>query len=186
MAKTGAMRKLYDIIFMTLNNMVRLGVVRRHRGGKTQTWQIETANGEIVENAKHLEQYGITSHAPEGSETLIFNVQGSRTNNIVLNIGSRELRFKALNEGEVAIYDNSGNLIHLKNGGNMELIAPQSVIIKAQTAIVDAGSVELGGVGGKGVACLEDAVEVEVTSGSSAGTWTGKIISASSKVRAVK
>lgn len=186
MNKTGLMRKFYDIIMTTLFNMVRLGVVKRNRGGQTQTWQIETANGEIVENAKHLEQYGITSRAPEGSETLIFNVQGSRTNNIVLNIGNRKLRFKELNEGEVAIYDDSGNLIHLKNGGNLELNAPQSVTVKTKTAIVLADSVDLGGSGGSGVACINDAVEVEVTSGSSAGKWTGKITTASGKVRAVK
>lgn len=181
MNKTGVMRKFCDLIHITLCNMVRLGVVKRHRVGKTQTWQIETVNGEIVENAKHLEQYGITSRAPEGSETLIFNVQGCRTNNIVLNIGNRELRFKELNEGEVAIYDNSGNLIHLKNGGNIELTASQTVTINSKTAVITAetttinGKVNLAG-GGAGIARLGDKVKVDPN------THEGTITSASTEV----
>lgn len=46
-------------------------------------------------------------------------------------------------------------------------------------------SVNLGGDSGKGVARLGDEVTVQITSGSSAGTWKGTITSSSSVVKAI-
>ncbi len=133
MSQINLMQKLIDIIAVRVFEMIRLGEVKRHQGGKTQSWQIETAAGETVENAKHLEPFGFTSQAPVGSETLIFNVQGSRINNVVLNIGNRELRFQELKDGEVAMYDTSGNLLHFKNGGIIDFKAADTMKQTAQT-----------------------------------------------------
>lgn len=164
-----------------VNNMVRLGKVLLVKDGKTQSVQVLTANNEVVENVKFLETYGITSKPISGSETVIFNIQGNATNNVVLNIGNRELRFKSLKDGEVCMYDNSGNIIHLKNGGNMELNSPNSILVKskdakveaekvnvkATTAEVDAtninllGDINLGGIGGAKLARIGDSVQVD-------------------------
>lgn len=57
-------------------------------------------------------------------------------------------------------------------------------ILPALVSIISQ-AVNLGGEGGQGVARLGDEVTVEVTSGSSAGTWKGTITSASSVVKAV-
>lgn len=57
-------------------------------------------------------------------------------------------------------------------------------ILPALISII-AQAVNLGGEGGAGVARLGDEVTVEVTSGSSAGTWKGTITSASEVVKAV-
>ena len=149
---------------------------------------------------------------------MLFNIQGNPGNVVILSIGNRELRFKELKDGEVAMYDDSGNLLHFKNGGIIDFKAPatlnqtaqtinisgttavnvktktltaeaDSVSVKAKTATVDAqtttvnGKVNLAG-GGQGVARLGDAVQVNVTSGSSAGTWSGTITAASTEVTA--
>lgn len=74
----------------------------------------------------------------------------------------------------------------LKNGESVLNILPESVTINtkavqvtAETATVTASAVALGGEGGSAVSRVGDTVEVEVTSGSSAGMWSGKITSGS-------
>jgi len=200
------------------NNMVRFGKMLLLKDGKTQSVQAETANNEIADNAKYIENYGFTGKPKQKSECVLFNIQGNPGNVVILSIGNRELRFKELNDGEVAMYDDSGNLLHFKNGGIIDFKAPatlnqtaqtinisgttavnvktktltaeaDSVSVKAKTATVDAqtttvnGKVNLAG-GGQGVARLGDAVQVNVTSGSSAGTWSGTITAASTEVTA--
>ncbi len=101
--------------------------------GNTQHCQVKTAAGEILNDVAFLEPYGFTAKPKKKSETLIFNVNGNKFNNVVLNIGNRELRFKELNDGEVAMYDDSGNLLHFKNGGAIDFKAPATMNQTAQT-----------------------------------------------------
>lgn len=66
----------------------------------------------------------------------------------------------------------------LKNQASSVSILPTLITLVAET-------VNLGDSGGVGVARMGDEVTVEITSGSSAGTWKGTITSASSIVKAV-
>ena len=208
-----------------LNNLSRLGKVLMMKAGNTQSAQVQTANNEIADNVKFIEAYGLTAKPKQNSECILLNIQGNPGNVVALVIGNRELRFKALNDGEVAMYDDSGNLLHFKNGGVIDFKAPATMnqtaqtinvsgttavnvntqtaavtaktlnveadtaAIKAKTATVDAqtttvnGKVNLAG-GGQPVARLGDAVQVNVTSGSSAGTWSGTITAGSTEVTA--
>ncbi len=208
-----------------LNNLSRLGKVLMMKAGNTQSAQVQTANNEIADNVKFIEAYGFTAKPKQNSECILLNIQGNPGNVVALVIGNRELRFKALNDGEVAMYDDSGNLLHFKNGGVIDFKAPATMnqtaqtinvsgttavnvntqtaavtaktlnveadtaAIKAKTATVDAqtttvnGKVNLAG-GGQPVARLGDAVQVNVTSGSSAGTWSGTITAGSTEVTA--
>lgn len=186
-----------------LAGLIRFGMVNLVEKGQTQHCQVKTAAGEILNDVAFLEPYGFTAKPKKKSETLIFNVNGNKFNNVVLNIGNRELRFKNLNDGEVAMYDDSGNLLHFKNGGVIDFKAADKInqtaptiningtntVVNAETVTVNAqtttvnGKVNLAG-GGQGVARLGDAVQVKVTSGSSAGTWSGTITAASTEVTA--
>lgn len=181
-----------------LDNMLKLGCVKLVKDGQTQKLQVKSANDEILDNVAFLEQYGLTCKPLPESETLLLSVQGNPFNQIALNVGSRELRFKALKSGEVCVYDNSGNKIHLQNGGKMELAAPESVTVitqtakikakesvevKTKTASIDAESVTTTGKtklanGTIGVALLGCAVKVDPK------THEGTITSASTEVTA--
>ena len=116
-----------------LAGLIRFGMVNLVEKGQTQHCQVKTAAGEILNDVAFLEPYGFTAKPKKKSETLIFNVNGNKFNNVVLNIGSRELRFKELSDGEVAMYDDSGNLLHFKNGGIIDLKAPATMNQTAQT-----------------------------------------------------
>ena len=79
----------------------------------------------------------------------------------------------------------------IENGETYLQILPEEVNIKSTTINVDcttanvnATAVNLGGDGGAQVARLGDKVQVEVKSGSSAGTWDGVITSGSMIVKA--
>lgn len=208
-----------------LNNLSRLGKVLMMKAGNTQSAQVQTANNEIADNVKFIEAYGFTAKPKQNSECILLNIQGNPGNVVALVIGNRELRFKELNDGEVAMYDDAGNLLHFKNGGVIDFkalatmnqtaqtinvsgttavnvntqtaavtaktlnVEADTAAIKAKTATVDAetttvnGKVNLAG-GGQPVARLGDAVQVNVTSGSSAGTWSGTITAGSTEVTA--
>lgn len=141
-----------------LAGLIRFGMVNLVEKGQTQHCQVKTAAGEILNDVAFLEPYGFTAKPKKKSETLIFNVNGNKFNNVVLNIGSRELRFKELNDGEVAMYDDSGNLLHFKNDGVIDFKAPvtmnqtaqtinisgsQTVKIQTQTAVIEASTTNI-------------------------------------------
>lgn len=161
-------------------NLVRLGMVKLVQPGLTQNLQVFSAGKEIIENAKFIEPYGLTAKPLAGSECIVLNIQGNPANPVVITVGNRQLRVQGLKDGEVCLYDNSGNRIDLKNGGEMVMTAPNKVTVNTKQAIINAESVDLGGPGGLGVACLGDAVKVDPD------THIGTITAGSSKVRAVK
>lgn len=67
----------------------------------------------------------------------------------------------------------------IKNGGGSIEINDTNITIKGGNITIEGSSVNLGGSGGQGVARIGDSVQVNVTSGSSAGVWTGTITAGS-------
>lgn len=84
------------------------------------------------------------------------------------------LDFKTKTEGVV-----------IRNGETVLNLMPEAVTITTKNATVNAESVNLGGTGGANIARVGDSVQVEITSGSSAGTWNGTITSGSSVSKSI-
>lgn len=161
---------------------LRLGKLLLIKDGKTERLQLKTVGGDVVDNAAFLEPYGLSAKpkADGNSLGLILAVNGNPANTVVLAIHNRELRFKGLKDGEVALYDEFGNYVHLQKNGNMKICCPNKIFatckeleLNAQTANVNADIINLGGEGCKPVARLGDTVEVDpnthkgvITSGS--------------------
>ncbi|MCH5202385.1 MAG: hypothetical protein J1F17_04175 [Oscillospiraceae bacterium] len=155
---------------------------------------IPLSDGDIIYNVPMLTMYGdnceISLNAAIGDLGLIIacrqDISKFKQTKQAASIGSRRmfsfsdgvylpLSFNARQPGVI-----------VKNGDSVLHILPESitmttktVTVNSDTATVNAGTVNLGGEGGKGIARIDDTVEVNVTSGSSAGTWTGKITSGS-------
>lgn len=129
-----------------LDNLLLQGKVLLINDDKTPAVQTETANNEIINGARHIQPYGHYSKPPKGSETVLAKIQGNPNNVVVLIIGNRELRFEGLKDGEVAIADNAGSFIHLKNGGEMDVVAPQTINASATTVNINgSGTINLSG-----------------------------------------
>lgn len=134
-------------------------------GEGVQLVQISAMADELHDNVERFQSYGLTSHPHPGGEGVIVFAQGTRSHGLVIAIENRQYRLKALEQGEVALYDDLGQVIHLKRdqillqSPNKVTIDAPDVVVTAETALIDAAAVNLGGEGGPAVARIGDAVE---------------------------
>ena len=91
--------------------------------------------------------------------------------------GEKRIYSVNIEDGTVSneIYLRNDGIIEI-TGGNLNIFVNGDANIKATNVNVDAAVTNLG-VGGKNIARLGDEITVEVTSGSSAGTYKGTITS---------
>lgn len=139
-----------------------------------QTLQVELLSDEAQDGVERFGEYGLASRPKAGAEAIAASVGGLRSHMVVIGIEDRRFRLKNLAEGEVALYDDLGQVVHLKRDGiaiesplKVTLEAPQ-VVVNADQADIVADTVNLGGTGGAKVARVGDTVSGGViTSGSS-------------------
>lgn len=87
--------------------------------GKSQKWDGSGRPGETFEKRESLQQYGVTSSPPKGSEGIAMKIGNS-----VYLIASDNRKYRLdTNPGEVAIYTDEGDNIHLKRGHEIEVNA---------------------------------------------------------------
>lgn len=150
-------------------------------GTKAQSLQIELLADEVQDRVERFQNYGFTGHPFPGAEALVAFVGGTRSHAIVVAVEDRRYRVTALEEGEVAVYDDQGQKIILKRGG-IEIVSPHKISVDAPEVEVTAdvvtatsSDIRLGGAGGAKVARIGDDVNLS----------TGKIVSGSDKVTAL-
>lgn len=132
--------------------------------------------------------YGVHANVTPDSLALMFAIQDHAANRAAIAWDAKKR--PKLAEGEVALYHpptdafiiwrQSGDLdIETGEGGgaNININCKQANVTASESVNVDSPVTNLG-VGGEKIARLGDEVEVEITSGSSSGTWTGTITSA--------
>lgn len=109
--------------------------------GALQVLQIEMLAGELKDGIEYVEPYGYTSTAPkDGREAVAAFIQGDRSNGIVLVVANRRYRLKGLKEGEVAIYDDTGQKIVLQRDSIL-VKSPKKIILDTPQVLVPNGSV---------------------------------------------
>lgn len=138
-----------------------------------QSMQLELLAGETQDAVERLQDYGFTSVPHPGAEALVACTGGLRSHAVAIRVEDRRYRLKGLQAGEVAIYDDLGNVIQLGRD-RVEIIAVSEVRVEAPLVKVLSDDVRLGGDGGAKVARIGDNVDL----------GTGKIISGSDKVTA--
>ena len=147
---------------------------------QAQSLQIELFADEVQDGVERFCGYGFTSHPHPGAEALVAFVGGTRSHGVVLQVEDRRYRLKATAAGEVAIFDDQDQVIHLKRDGiaiespfKVTIDAPE-VDVTADIVTVESPDIRLGGAGGAKVARVGDDVDL----------GTGKIISGSDVVTA--
>lgn len=149
-------------------------------GQQAQALQIELLADEVQDGVERFQGYGYTSHPHPGAEAVVAFVGGTRSHGIVIQVEDRRYRLKNLAPGEVALFDDLGQVIHLKRDGihiespNKVTIEAPDVDVIADTVTVESDDIRLGGAGGARVARVGDDVDL----------GTGKIISGCDKVSA--
>lgn len=138
-----------------------------------QSLQVELLADETQDQVERFQDYGFASVPHPDAEVLVSAPGGLRSRAIVICVADRRYRLRNLAAGEVAIHDDQGQAVHLTRDGieirsdaRIRVIAP-TVTVEAETAMVDAATISLGGDGGRGVARIGDTVVGGVITGGS-------------------
>lgn len=138
--------------------LVRGTVVLANAANKMQALQMRLTAGEVKDGMEHFEPYGFTSNPKPGAEGIAGFIGGDRSHGVLLVVADRRYRIKGMEPGEVAIYTDEGDKIHLKRGrvisietGTLNIKATASVNIDTPTItqtgkIVSQGDQVAGGV----------------------------------------
>lgn len=111
---------------------------------KVQTIQASFLSDETLTDIERFQNYGVTSHAPIGSEVLTLFLGGNRDHGISFAVGDRQYRLKGLSQGEVALYDDQGQVVHIKRNG-VSIAAKNIHLNAAGTVRIEGDGVEIHG-----------------------------------------
>lgn len=117
MGLSRAIEKLTAPLARRVRLMVRRGVVKLvYDDPKMQELQLALFNGEIRDGVERWEDYGLTSRPHPGAEALVLALGGESGHSVVVKVGDRRYRVTGLAGGEVCLYDDQGQRVHLKRG----------------------------------------------------------------------
>jgi len=124
---------------------------------KMQTLQADLLAGNTKDGIEHFQHYGFTSkpRPPSGSmgpEGIGLALGGSRAHTAIICVDDRRYRLKALEDGEVALYDDQGqvvklgrSLLHVKGTTKVKVEAPDVDVVASGTIKLDAPNVHVTG-----------------------------------------
>lgn len=120
--------------------------------GNVQRHKVRVAGGALLDKVEHAEPYGLTANPPDGADAVPLSVDGDRAQTVIVMVGHRMYRLKGLTKGEVALYDDLDQKVHLKRDG-IAIETTLKVTVKAggKAVIEAAGTVELKGSTGAAV-----------------------------------
>ncbi|TNC80718.1 MAG: hypothetical protein C9356_12520 [Oleiphilus sp.] len=88
--------------------------------------QTQRNTREGAQELEHVEPFGFASRPGNGAEHIVLSLGGDRTQSVVIMAHNRQYKF-ALNEGEMAIYNEFGDHVHLKDNGEAHVKASTKV-----------------------------------------------------------
>jgi phage gp45-like len=126
--------------------MLARGVLRQVRDDDTlQMLQATFLEGETRAGLERVQQYGFTGHPHPGAELVTLFLGGNRDHGLVIAVDDRRYRLKGLAQGEVALYDDQGQRIHLtRNGIVIDGAGKPVTFVNAPTVTMD-GNLKVAG-----------------------------------------
>lgn len=138
-----SMMKMIGPFARQIRTLAGRAVIRLvHDALKEQAVQLDLLADETRE-AERYQHYGFTSVPLPGAEAITLSIGGSRDHVVVVADGDRRYRLKGLAGGEVAIYDDLGQAVHLKRTG-IEVYGTEKVTVTSPEAEFT-GNVLIGG-----------------------------------------
>jgi len=135
-------------------------------GMQAQACQVDLLAGESAEGVERFQEYGFTSVPHPGAEAAVLFIGGARSHGVIVAVEDRRYRLRGLQGGEVALYDDLGNVVKLGRDA-LTVTGHAKVHVVAPVVLVECDDVRLGGEGGAAVARVGDSVAGGViTSGS--------------------
>ncbi|MBS9777202.1 MAG: phage baseplate assembly protein [Gammaproteobacteria bacterium] len=126
------------------------GVINRTNSSTaTQMSQVDGLADETVNDMEIMQHFGFTSNPPAGTDCVVIPLGGKTSHAVVVASENGEYRIKGLPSGAVAVYDQSGSKIILKNDGTIDVFASKTTYhgdIHATGQITSEGDQIAGGV----------------------------------------
>jgi phage baseplate assembly protein V len=143
-----------NTLLKPLKNSVRLMIGRAiirlvNDAGPVQRVQVDRLAGETADDLEVFGWYGFGSYPHPGAEAIVTSLGGVRSHGVVIAVADRRYRLLGMQEGEVALFDDLGQKVHLTRSG-IVIEAPE-VTVTTNHMIVDAdqttftGNVSIGG-----------------------------------------
>jgi phage gp45-like len=104
------------------------------RGGDDRV-QARLLSDEVLDNVRHIEPYGLSYRPLPGAQPYVFFPAGDRSAGFAVVTGDRRYQMQ-IEGGEVAIHDNQGNYVHIKQSGDIEINAAAAVTLKSPVEVV--------------------------------------------------
>lgn len=100
-----------------------------------QLVQVNGLADEVLDKVERLQNYGMTSNPPVGSEAFVAFVGGDRSAGVILAIEDRRYRVKSLSPGEVCIYTDEGDYVRFCREKKIHLFSGNQVIVEAPNIV---------------------------------------------------
>jgi phage baseplate assembly protein V len=114
MSDPGLIERLYTRALLAIG---RGRITAVSDGGAVQTMQVRLGADELRDDTPRLVEYGLSSVPPIGSDVVLLFVGGDRSMGVVVASGNQGARPKGLAGGEVCLYDDLGQSVHLTRHG---------------------------------------------------------------------
>lgn len=134
----------FDRLTRRFDMMLARGVVDDVRDDNLQYLNVSSMYDERPTRIEHFQSYGFTARPHKGAEVLAAFVQGNRDHGIVIAFDDRRYRLKGLADGEMALYDDQGQKVHLKRDGVVIETTKDVTVKSSQKVVVDCPDIRLG------------------------------------------
>jgi phage baseplate assembly protein V len=112
---------------------------------KMQENQIRLLDGELVDGAERVQQYGFSSHPQNDAECFVVFAGAGREHPLVFSVDDRRYRIKGSKAGEVIIYTDEGDTIRLKRDNTIEVTTRHFIVKAEEDAIIETKNLRLRG-----------------------------------------
>lgn len=130
---------MFSRLMSRIKNMIVIGGVT---GADTKMLQIKTSTGKTNDRIKRLHNYGFMSRPKVGARSYVLFLGGVLSRGVAVCVEDERYEME-LEEGEIAMMDDKGNLVHFTNNGisitsigNVEITAKKDVTVKTDGNII--------------------------------------------------
>lgn len=131
---------MFNRLMSRIKNLVAIGEAT---GVETKVLQIKTTTGKTNDRIKRLHNYGFLSRPKVGSRAYLLFLGGTRSRGISFCVEDERHEME-LAEGEVAVMDDKGNLVHFtENGITINSVGKIEITAESDVTVNTSGDVKL-------------------------------------------
>lgn len=120
----------------------RVTLTKTNDDGEQQTLDYDGLAGEKHTGVVRVQYFGLSSHAPAGSEGMVLTMS-DRDTAMILGIESPSHRPTGMPEGGTRIYDTNGSYVDLDAAGTIKAVSATAITIETETINLKASTMNV-------------------------------------------